>query len=279
MTQQDLVRVQLEADLCADLGMLSDVPPGPLPAVPFPCRFNKMTSVFNRSPGDGGRPTRRDALLHVWVTIATFAHRRSVSDIEATNNKAEQRARDARHATTDGDDDDDFDAASSHMFGGMPTASDGCSKARFHANVRLLQQTRHPHVKHQVDAGQVAADTATSKLLAAVAMGPPGSQWTAGALSHDDNKTTTRATHAAEFHFAGVLVQKRWVVVFDMTTLTGLGTCVAPSTSRWSAPPGTAPTDVVLPRRHCSPRTLTLPPSTPLRRAPTLPWTRVLADH
>ena len=181
-----------------------------------------MISVFNRCPGDGGRPTRRDALLHVWVTIATFTHRRSVTDIEETNKKVEKRARDARRATTDGDD-DDF-APSAPMFGGMPTAGDGHRTVRFHANMHLLEQTRHPHTKYQVDAGQVAADAATSKLLAAVAMGPPGQQWVAKSLSHDDNKTTIRATHAADFYFAGVLVRKRWVIVFDMTSLVGLNT-------------------------------------------------------
>ena len=45
----------------------------------------------------------------------------------------------------------------------------------------------------------------------------------AKSLSHDDNKTNIRATNAHQHGFAGVLVQKRWVICFNMTTLPGPG--------------------------------------------------------
>ena len=180
--------------------------------------WTKLTSVYNRAPDDAvAIPTRRDALLYVWVVLVTMLHGRSVEDLEDSAGRS-----DARVADTEDDPE--------YLFGGMPTAADGYSAARHRQMAALLGGTRYDHTTFQTDAGQVGSDVMSSNLLARVAMGPPGSQWTADTLSHDDNKTTIRATGASKIGLAGVLVGKRWVIVYDMTTLAGLGmpvTCFA----------------------------------------------------
>lgn len=144
----------------------------------------KLSAVYNRAPdGTVAPPTRRDALLCVWVIFVTMLHGRTVIDVEGSPARAKKVA--AGRADTG------VKVDPVPLFGGMPTAADGHSRARHNQVAALLRETRHEHTACHTDAGQVGSDVVLSNLLARVAMGPPG---TSGWLSRCRTTTTRRTS-------------------------------------------------------------------------------------